>query len=228
MSHFILAAYYEPSHNIAIDIESYIKNYSNIYLLYGPELHFNKTTAISKGIELSTRISSNNYDILFNYTLSRCKYRDFISRYDKTHIFNISGNKKFDNGKSSFGFNWNFSSGFPYTPVVGKYPLIHNYSDNIFNNIFIPKRFSRKLYNGIRNSARYPVYHRLDISYKRYFETKKYKLTFVLQVLNVYNRKNHLAHYGGIADINNNFVYQKKFIGYFPRIPTIGLMFELK
>jgi len=229
VSQFVASVDYDLSSDITFNIEAYMKNYHNLYLLFGPDLHFDKTTAVSKGIEFSSRISKSNYNVLFNYALSRSEYRDFISRYNKTHIVNIAGTVKLSK-KSSLGFTWNFSSGFPYTPALGKYSLTHAGLKYLFHNVNPSSDVRRYLYYGERNSARYPAYHRLDLSYRRFFETKNYKMTFALQVFNVYNRKNYLAHQSSLSrgKRGSGYVFYKNFAGYFPIIPTFGLTFERK
>jgi len=228
VSQLIAGAEYNASRIITLNVEAYMKKYENLYLLFGPDLYFDATTAESKGIEFSSSITKDNYCIMFNYALSRCEYIDFISRYNKTHIFNIAGNVKL-NKKSSLGFNWSFSSGFPYTPAVGKYSLSWAGIQYFFSDVNSSSDVRRYLYYGERNSARYPAYHRLDLSYKRFFETKNYNLTFALQIFNVYNRKNYLAHYEFIStNGKNEYFYSKNFAGYLPIIPTFGLTFERK
>jgi len=226
--HHIIEYDYNISSNINFNIQAYLKKYKNTYFLQGPEIHFERAVGESKGLEISSQISMNNFNVWFNYALSRCTFKDFISRYDKTHVFNIFGSINLSR-KSSLGFKWNIASSFPYTSIIGKYPFIHHYRyDNILSDFYVQNEFTIKPQYGDINSARYPVYHRLDLSFKRYFKSKNFKFTLNIQILNIYNRKNFLAHYNQRTLINNEITFEKESIGYFPILPTIGFLFERK
>jgi len=72
---------------------------------------------------------------------------------------------------------------------------------------------------GDRNSARYPIYHRLDLSFRRVFEKGWGTLTPYLSVLNVYNQRNVLFYF---------FEYQqsppvRSGVSMFPLLPTFGV-----
>jgi len=227
VSHGIIEIDYKLSPSITFNVQAFHKNYRNIYSLTGPDLLFEKYFGKSKGMEFYFEFHGNNFDIWFSYTLSNCTFNELISRYDKTHAVNVSGKFKISN-KSSISWKWNFSSGFPYTPVIGKYNIINAYSNDLYSDIYIPREFSIEKSFGLINSARYPYYHRLDISYERYFQSENFNFTFSFHVLNVFNRKNYLAHYDELSIVENEYTYIKKSIGYFPFLPTVGLTFTKK
>ncbi len=72
---------------------------------------------------------------------------------------------------------------------------------------------------GDRNGARYPVYHRLDLSFRKDYEKSWGMITPHLDLLNVYNRRNVLFYfyeYDRTPAVRSG-------ISMFPLLPTIGV-----
>ena len=70
-----------------------------------------------------------------------------------------------------------------------------------------------------RNSSRYPLYHRLDASFRRTFDKSWGSLTPYINIINVYNRKNVLFYF---------YEYEKdppvrSGVSMFPMLPTFGV-----
>jgi hypothetical protein len=123
------------------------------------------------------------------------------------------------------GLRWNLGTGVPYTRPVASYayyqptfrggaPLLEwegQDSDDDFDGIAVLL--------GDRNGARYPVYHRLDLSVRREFVRSWGSFTPYLDVLNVYNRRNVLFYF---------FEYEetpptRSGISMFPLLPSFGV-----
>jgi hypothetical protein len=117
------------------------------------------------------------------------------------------------------GLRFNFGSGLPYTRPIGNYFLYEyqiesgrrsgDQEDSTFVAVLL----------GQRNSARYPEYHRLDLSVRKTFTKSWGTLTPHLDILNLYNRKNVLFYF---------YEYEqsppvRSGISMFPFLPTIGL-----
>lgn len=122
------------------------------------------------------------------------------------------------------GLRWNAGTGVPYTRALGSYAY---YSPRFVEGggiewTGIADTSGDGGYGvvlGERNGARYPAYHRLDVSARRRFGTSWGSLTPYLNILNVYNRRNVLFYF---------FQYEedppvRSGISMFPILPTVGL-----
>ena len=118
-------------------------------------------------------------------------------------------------GSTEAGLRWNFGTGRPYTqPVALYYVYDHQMSDRLFD-----PTYAQGIFFGPRNAARYPAYHRLDISLRKTWQKQWGTVTPYLNVINVYNRRNaHYYHYNyrGIPPIRTGFAM-------LPILPTIGV-----
>lgn len=72
---------------------------------------------------------------------------------------------------------------------------------------------------GDRNAERYPIYHRLDVSFRKTYEKSWGRLTPHIDILNVYNQKNVLFYFYEF----DRSPAQRSGISMFPLLPTIGL-----
>jgi hypothetical protein len=123
------------------------------------------------------------------------------------------------------GLRFNYGSGLPYTrpvaqhiwweydPVTGRYRIPSPTGDEE------PDSPPLQVVLGPRNGARYPAYHRLDLSLTHSMRWRGVGAKTYLQVLNVYNRKNPLFYF---------YNYDKSpatmsGISMFPILPTIGV-----
>ena len=119
------------------------------------------------------------------------------------------------------GARLNFGSGLPYTKPDGAY---------LFYEYHLVNRGRRQLGDepdsartaillGPRNGARYPAYHRLDISLRKTMQKSWGQLTPYLDVLNVLNRKNVLFYF---YEYDRNPPIRSG-VSMFPLLPTLGL-----
>ena len=136
------------------------------------------------GLELFVRKNQGPLTGWIAYTYSRAlrRFEDirgevFPTRFDKPHNLSVVANYDL-NERWTFGATFVYGSGMPYTPIQSLY-LIN------FNPI---------LEYGLRNSARLPAYHRLDLSASwRLDDPKKrkpFESTLVFSVYNAYSREN--------------------------------------
>ena len=130
------------------------------------------------------------------------------------------------------GIRWNLGTGTPYTNVLGTYQYYETrYVEGrglVWSGAPGPDADPDAdpdddgdygVVLGDRNSSRYPVYHRLDLSFRRTSEKSWGTLTPYVSLLNVYNRRNVLFYF---------FEYQKSppvrsGVSMFPLLPTFGL-----
>ncbi|HAA59139.1 MAG TPA: hypothetical protein DCE42_30605, partial [Myxococcales bacterium] len=143
-----------------------------------------------------------------SYTVGRSERQDAPGKewrlfdYDQTHIFTVLGAYKL-----GFGFSvsarFRLVSGNPYTPIQGS---IYNADTNGY--IQIPG----KLY-----SARNPLFHQLDIRLDYELVFPLWKLSFYLDVQNVYNYPNQEG------TINNYDFTQTAPLTGLPIFPSLGV-----
>ncbi len=116
---------------------------------------------------------------------------------------------------SEVGLRWNFGTGRPYTPPVALY---YNYDHQMIDRLFDPT-YGQVVFFGPRNGARYPAYHRLDISLRKTWQKRWGTVTPYLNVTNLYNRKNvhyYQYDYKGVPPVRTGF-------SMIPILPTIGV-----
>jgi hypothetical protein len=120
------------------------------------------------------------------------------------------------------GLRWNFGTGLPYTRALGSYAY---YSPRFVEGGGIDWTGAEGQDGGYavvlggRNAARYPRYHRLDLSFRRTFPKPWGRLTPYLNLVNVYNRKNVLFYF---YEYNRDPAVRSG-ISMFPVLPTVGL-----
>jgi hypothetical protein len=121
------------------------------------------------------------------------------------------------------GLRWNFGTGIPYTQALGSYAY---YSPRFVGSQALEWESeddgpsdSYAVVLGERNSARYPIYHRLDLSLRRTSVKSWATLTPYISVLNIYNQRNPLFYfyeYDSTPPVRTG-------VSMFPLLPTIGL-----
>ncbi len=181
---FSLEAYYKK----AKDITEFADN---------AEIFFNKNIATeyrqgdmeSYGLELFLRKTKGRLKGQASYTWSKAEVniptvnrdRTFPANHDRRHNFNLLMTYQLSN-RWEFGGSFNYSTGRPITLPTGKYEF-----DGYILDYFAP-----------RNSYRLPDFHRMDISFthnSKKNDTRRFKVTKVFGIYNVYNRKNPFTIY---------------------------------
>lgn len=137
----------------------------------------------------------------------------FFASYDRRHVTNWVANYAFSN-QWSFGANFTYSTGRPFTLPVGRYTY-DGYNVDLFSG---------------RNSYRLPNYHRLDFSANfepRKNETRRMKQFWSFSIYNVYNRKNAFTVFtqtalnddGEVIDPNRK---EARLVYLFPILPSVS------
>ena len=122
------------------------------------------------------------------------------------------------------GLRWNFGTGIPYTRASGSYAY---YSPRYVEGGGLDWTGDADdaatggygVVLGDRNATRYPLYHRLDVSFRRTFPKNWGALTPYVNLVNVYNHRNVLFYF---------YEYEadpaaRSGISMFPVLPTFGL-----
>ena len=163
------------------------------------------------GLEVAGRWSPGGKLAGFlSYTLSRSernengRWRPFD--YDQTHILTVAGMYKLGRGWE-LGSTFRLVTGNPETPVVGS---VFDADIDAYRPIY-----------GAVNSARNPVFHRLDIRVEKQFLLGGYHFAGYLDLQNAYNHKNR----EGTA---YNFDYSERSdTPGLPLLPSLGIKGEL-
>ena len=122
------------------------------------------------------------------------------------------------------GLRWNFGTGIPYTRAVGSYAY---YSPRYVagggldwtGDADASESGGYGVVLADRNSSRYPVYHRLDVSLRRAFPKSWGALTPYVNLVNIYNQRNVLFYFYQYEDTPP----ARAGISMFPVLPTVGL-----
>lgn len=114
------------------------------------------------------------------------------------------------------GVRWNLGTGTPFTRPAGLYDV---YSPRFVNGGTLDFTGDQAVLLEPRNGARYPVYHRLDVSFRGSFEKSWGTLTPYLSVVNVYNRRNVLFYFFELDEDPP----VRSGVSMFPLLPTFGL-----
>ncbi len=127
------------------------------------------------------------------------------------------------------GIRLNVGSGTPYTRPGGSYAfyqprflndggrLVWSGADDATTDDDGGAAYAVLL--GDRNAERYPIYHRLDIGFRRTWETSWGSVTPTIDLLNVYNRRNVLFYF---FEFERNPPVRSG-ISMFPILPTFGV-----
>jgi len=125
--------------------------------------------------------------------------------YDQPHSLNAAGSYNF--GRWQLGVRFRLYSGLPQTPVLG---AVFNSDTNLYTPIY-----------GAINSDRAPMHHELDVRLDRRWNWGPMKMTYFLDIQNVYLNQTPAAYI-------YSFDYQQRgaYRG-LPILPTAGLRGEL-
>jgi hypothetical protein len=145
----------------------------------------------SYGWEFMMNYGINPVSITGSYTLS-WTYKEvnewiYYPKFDARHRLNFVLEYNLGSGWIA-GAIWNYSSGLPFTQLVGYYDKF--YLNNIHGTGFEIGNFDPFSILGDRNASRLPDYHRLDLSLTKRFEVSFSKWELSVNVINVYDRKN--------------------------------------
>lgn len=182
--------------------------------VYGLEFMFKKncgkwTGLISYHLSKSTRKFNNIND-----------GKEYLYEYNRPHDVSIFINRKI-NKKLSLSLVWNYQSGLPITPVLGRQNVVDPHTNEIYEAFIY----------GERNSSKMKDYHRLDIGlkYETISKKRKLKTVWTFSIYNAYNRQNPYLYYynnnsspeihrpeNGFAKLN---LYQ---ISFFPILPSVS------
>ncbi|MBN2380595.1 TonB-dependent receptor [candidate division WOR-3 bacterium] len=203
-----------------LSFEAYYKDMANITEAdwFFDDEPFSDTTSVitgegySWGGEFLFKYGSSWVSYFYSVTKYRFGDADwFYPVHDSRHNANISLTLPISETWSFTG-SWVYSSGFPFTGLLGWYQVMNP-----------DGTVSWKPISGARGEFRYPAYHRLDIGLvKRFPIFKRGNGEFYLQILNLYARKNILFYTYYINPYSRVMDRDAQYMLPFP-VPSIGI-----
>jgi outer membrane receptor for ferrienterochelin and colicin len=164
-------------------VEAYYKDYKNLVLLDSNYFLYNSGgSGFAKGVDvfLKSKIT-NKYSawLSYSYTDSKRKYLESSVQtsadFDITHNLTAVASYNITHNLTA-GMTYRISTGKPYTPL---YPGSYDSSQGVY----IPV-------TGIKNSGRFPTYHRFDVNAQYVFSLFGKFAVAVFVLNNVFNQKN--------------------------------------
>ena len=232
--------------DILVKAEVYYKDFANLLYLPGGNLFFavleeeeasqafsdfRNARGRAQGFELLIKKSSGPSTGWLGYTYSSTEWKTaehgwYAPKFDRRHTLNLVAEWMLST-KWHFSTAYTFATGNPYTPVVARYaPYVQSYwSDNQPQY----SEYEDLLYGNL-HSARYPAYHRWDISFsrRRPWGKRGTKETFI-QIMNVLNHLNVYQYFYNERWDSRSGISQgieRLAIPMFPFFPTIGVRYE--
>ena len=228
-NHYILGYDTElPWHGLQVSVEGYYKDMFNLLAFketrssvtqeldftivnvfrraegeaYGGEIYLRKPVGRLNGW-LSY---SNAYVYKDGVTINDVDTR-YPPNWDRRHSLNLVANYNLSR-KWELSVLFKYGSGFPYTQANGSFE---------YDALGVPIK-RRVIFDEI-NGARYPDYHRLDLSLTRHYYHKTWQMDLFLNLVNVYNRKN-IFYYVWDFDVDPA---QRDNVPLFPFLPSLGV-----
>lgn len=152
---------------------------------------------LAQGLEFFVKKTKGRWTGFLGYTYSTStrqfdginQGKTYDYEYDSPH--NLSLNLACQiSEKWSFSTTWQYQTGLPYTPAIGRYITLELQEDGSY----LPYEV---LIYGDKNSERMRAYHRLDIAfkYKKYTKRRHRRAEWTFGIYNVYNRQNPYFYY---------------------------------
>ncbi|MEG2336479.1 MAG: carboxypeptidase-like regulatory domain-containing protein [Bacteroidales bacterium] len=165
---------------------------------------------IAKGFELIFKKQKGKWTGFVGYSLSKSTRqfdninggKSYAFDFDSPHIVSLSVGYQISE-KWSVGATWQYQSGIPFTPVIGR----HNGIDvNPETGEYLPYEI---LIYGDKNSGRMRAYHRLDFAFKyqKYTKKRHNKTEWTFGIYNAYNRQNPYFYYYDSPDNVNAGIF---------------------
>ena len=224
--HAIFGIEYDITRNIGLNVEPYIKKYTQLInvnrnKLLATDPDFATETGDAYGIDFSLKYETRSIYVWLTYSYAHVNRDDgeqvYPTFFDRRHNVNALITYTFgENKRWETSGRWNYGSGFPFTQTSGFYEQ-ENFEEGLETEILTNNGELGIIYSDERNGGRLPSYHRLDLSIKRTFTFSKYSnLEVNFNLTNAYNRENIFF----VDRVTNSRVNQ------LPILPSIGFIFS--
>ena len=222
--HLIVGIELDLNENIDLQIEGYIKDFSQLTNINRNRIdvsdpEFIIESGIAKGIDLLLKYKKDNIYLwtVYSYGSITRKFNELIysPNFDRRHNINFVASYNYGKNKSwKTDLRWNLGSGFPFTQTQGFYEQI-SFSDGI-NTDYNSENGNLGIIYSDLNEGRLPYYHRLDLSTSKNIKfNKKSSLEISGSITNIYNREN-IFYFNRIKNERINQL---------PFMPSVGINF---
>ena len=222
--HLILGIEFDLNDNIDLQIEGYIKDFSQLTNINRNRIdesdpEFIIESGIAKGIDLLLKYKKDNIYLwtVYSYGSITRKFNELIynPNFDRRHNINFVASYNYGKNKTwKTDLRWNLGSGFPFTQTQGFYEQI-SFSDGINTDYSSENGNLGIIYSNL-NEGRLPYYHRLDLSTSKNIKfNEKSSLEISASITNIYNREN-IFYFNRIKNERINQL---------PFMPSVGLNF---
>ena len=232
-THYICGFEYEIGNNVDVNIEGYVKNFSQLIAENKNQIfddvpqfedepdylrkEFIVEKGVASGVDFLVKYYNERMSLWSVYSFGFIEREDEIQtyspHYDRRHNVNLLFSYILDQKKTwEFSLRWNYGSGFPFTKTQAYYEEI-NFNNGANTDIQNLNGNLGILYSDL-NSGRLPDYHRLDLSLKKKIKFSRHNtLEISGGVTNLYNREN-IFYYDRVDAIRVNQL---------PIIPSLGI-----
>ncbi len=208
--HLILGSEYDIAENLMINLEGYIKNFTQLTNLNRDKIYkdtpdyadkpdrlrkdFIIESGMANGMDFSMKYERKGWYLWAVYSLTFVDRYDGLIHYaphfDRRHSVNLVATYQFGkNDNWEVSGRWNYGSGFPFTQSQGYYERL-TFNDGIFTD-YTRLNGQLEIVYAELNKGRLSDYHRMDISVKnRIHFNKNTRLETTASVTNLYNRSN--------------------------------------
>jgi len=198
--HIILGAEYDVNLKMDLQIEGYIKDFTqltniNRSMTSNYDNEFIVERGIANGIDFLIKYKNKQIYLWSVYSLSFSRRFEqnneyYFPHFDRRHNINLVSSYTFGKKNSwKADARWNLGSGFPFTQTQGFYENLP-FSQGINTN-YISENGDLGIVYADLNEGRLPYYHRLDLSLSKTIEiSKNMILEITSSVTNAYNREN--------------------------------------
>ena len=197
--HIILGLEYDINLKMDMQIEGYIKNFTQLTSINRSSItgtwdQFIVEEGTAKGFDLMLKYRNNDLYIWTVYSLGFIErfeeQNKYFPHWDRRHNINFVSSYSFGkHGSWKADARWNLGSGFPFTQTQGFYENLL-FSDGI-NTDYIAENGELGIKYASLNEGRLPYYHRLDFSLSKTINMSKNTILEIsASVTNFYNREN--------------------------------------
>ena len=215
-THYIVELEREISPQTRLKVAGYQKDFRDLITRDEMVGYLNQGQGYARGVEISLKHrTSDRFFTWANYAYSVSKREDRpgdmerLYSFDQPHVATLTASYLIT-PTWEIGAKWQYRTGNPYTPVVGREIMRHPDTGRPqYTPVF-----------GETNSARVPPFHRLDIRISKSFIYQRWRWGIFLELLNAYNRKN-------VLDVDYNRTYtEERNVYQLPIVPYLGLTVE--
>ncbi|MBL8006356.1 MAG: TonB-dependent receptor [Ignavibacteria bacterium] len=209
--HYILGYEYNNDNKLIFRVEGFYKDYKDLVLYNRRDLYYrSEGDGYAAGVDVFLKAKiANKFTGWISYSYLDSKRKQYESQntapsnYDITNNLSVVGSYNLSS-QIVFGATVKLSTGKPYTPVTGSY-----YDKE--QGVYVPEY-------GATNSARFPVYSRVDMNAQYIFSLLGKFAVAVIALNNIFNQNNIYDY-----TYNYNYTEQKEIITNNRRTLYVGL-----